>query len=150
MWLQKKIVIKKKPRGFHLITSEIINEVPEINKIISGLFHLFILHTSASITINENTDKTVREDLESFFNKIVPENESYFETILITLNDNLVEKYLSGKINYISIHKNLLYFIQCVYFKKFFKEKPLNIKDVKNMITITNLYLNNNIKYYEK
>ncbi len=82
--------------------------------------------------------------------KLIPENESYFETILITLNDNLVEKYLSGKINYISIHKNLLYFIQCVYFKKFFKEKPLNIKDVKNMITITNLYLNNNIKYYEK
>jgi len=81
MWFQKKINLEKKARGFHLITDEIINQTPEIGKIISGLFHIFILHTSASIAINENTDKTVREDLESFFNKIVPENESYFKHI---------------------------------------------------------------------
>ena len=79
MWLQRKINFKRKTRGFHLITSDIIDKIPEISKIISGLFHLFILHTSASITINENTDKTVREDLESFFNRTIPENEFNFK-----------------------------------------------------------------------
>ena len=82
--------------------------------------------------------------------KLIPENESNFEIILTTLNDNLVNKYLNGKINYISIQKNLLYFIQCSYFKKFFKLKPLNITDVKSMIKITDNYLDKNIKFYDK
>ena len=81
---------------------------------------------------------------------LIPENETYFEIILTTLNDNLVNKYLNDRINYISIQKNLLYFINCKFFKKFYKVKPLNINDVKKMIKITNNYLNKNIKLYEK
>ena len=81
---------------------------------------------------------------------LIPENETYFEIILTTLNDNLVNKYLNDRINYISIQKNLLYFIKCKFFKKFYKVKPLNINDVKKMIKITNNYLNKNIKLYEK
>ena len=82
--------------------------------------------------------------------KINSENESNFEIILTTLNDNLVNKYLNGKINYISIQKNLLYFIQCTYFKKFFKLKPLNITDIKILIKIKDNYLDKNIKFYDK
>ena len=82
--------------------------------------------------------------------KLIPEKESYFEIILTTLNDNLVNKYLNGKINYVSIQKNLLYFIKCTFFKKFFRLKPLNISDVKSMIKKTNDYLDKNIKLYEK
>tara|TARA_B100001027_G_scaffold108545_1_gene74813 strand:- start:5114 stop:6286 length:1173 start_codon:yes stop_codon:yes gene_type:complete len=81
---------------------------------------------------------------------LIPENETYFEIILTTLNDNLVNKYLNDRINYISIQKNLLYFIKCKFFKKFYKVKPFNINDVKKMIKITNNYLNKNIKLYEK
>ena len=80
--------------------------------------------------------------------KYLPEKESYFETILITLNDILVEKYLNGSINYISIHKNLLKLIKSPYFNKYYKLKPKNIYDIKKMILITKSYLNNNIKYY--
>ena len=79
MWLQKKITIKKKPRGFHIITDQVLKQTPEIKKINIGLFHLFILHTSASITLNENTDSSVRDDFESYFNLLVPENQSYFK-----------------------------------------------------------------------
>ena len=85
----------------------------------------------------------------SIINKI-PKYDSYFETILISLNDSLVDKYLKGKINYISIQKNLLNLIECTYFKKYYKLKPKNIYDIKKMITITNDYLNLNLKYYDK
>ena len=66
MWIQKNITIGKKEKGFHLITDQLINHVPEINKIYIGLLHVFILHTSASITLNENMDSSVRDDFESF------------------------------------------------------------------------------------
>ena len=79
MWLQKKITILKKPRGFHVITDEVLKQTPEIKKINIGLFHLFILHTSASITLNENTDSSVRDDFESYFDLLVPENQPYFK-----------------------------------------------------------------------
>ena len=82
--------------------------------------------------------------------KFIPEDDSYFETILITLNDTLVNKYLAREINYISIQKNLLNFIKKPYFSKFYKLKPKNIYDIKNIINKTKNYLNNNIKYYEK
>ena len=82
--------------------------------------------------------------------KLIPDKDSYFEIILTTLNDNLVDKYLNGKINYISIQKNLLFFIKCTFFKKFFNMKPFNINDVKNMIKITNIYLDNNIKFFKR
>ena len=81
MWIQKNITIEKKQKGFHLITDQLTSQVPEINKIHIGLLHVFILHTSASITLNENMDSSVRDDFESFFNHLVPENQNYFTHI---------------------------------------------------------------------
>ena len=78
MWLQKNILVGPCSRGFHIITDLIINEVPEIEKINIGVLHLFIKHTSASLTLNENADQTVRQDFESHFNELVPENQSYY------------------------------------------------------------------------
>ncbi len=79
---------------------------------------------------------------------LLPEKNSYFETILITLNDYLVDKYLKGKINYISITRNLLRFIKSPYFLKYYKLKPKNIYDIKKMIKKTKNYLDIKIKYY--
>ena len=78
MWLQKTITLKAQRRGFHLITSEILEQLPELANVNIGLAHLFIQHTSASLTINENADPTVRQDMESHFNHFVPENQSYY------------------------------------------------------------------------
>jgi len=78
MWFQKEIKLQQKKRGFHLITNEIVNQVPEIKKISIGLLHVFIQHTSASLTLNENADPDVRADMESHFNKIAPENPSHY------------------------------------------------------------------------
>jgi len=78
MWIQKEIKLQQKNRGFHLITDEIINQLPEIRKISVGLLHVFIQHTSASLTINENVDPDVRRDMESHFNKIAPENAPHY------------------------------------------------------------------------
>ena len=77
-WFQKNITIEKKNRGFHLITDELLNKVPDIETFKIGILHIFIMHTSASITINENADSTVRDDMESHFNKFVPENQNYY------------------------------------------------------------------------
>ena len=79
---QKTINISSDGRGFHLITDRIYSAVPEICKYREGLFHLFIQHTSASITLNENTDPSVRNDLELSLNDIVPEDKSYYTHIL--------------------------------------------------------------------
>ena len=81
MWIQKNITIKKKQKGFHLVTDQIVNQIPEIDKIQIGLLHVFILHTSASITLNENMDRSVRNDFESYFDHLVPENQTYFTHI---------------------------------------------------------------------
>lgn len=75
---QKEIRLPPFTRGFHLITDLIIAGLPEINKIDVGQLQVFIKHTSASLTINENADPTVREDFESHFNKMVPENMPYY------------------------------------------------------------------------
>jgi len=75
---QKEISLKPAKRGFHLITSEIINALPELKQISIGQLQAFIKHTSASLTINENADPTVRIDFESHFNKMVPENMPYY------------------------------------------------------------------------
>lgn len=72
---QHHITLQPKSRGFHLITSEIIRTLPEIKKISKGMCQIFIRHTSASLTINENADATVRKDFEMFFNKSIPEND---------------------------------------------------------------------------
>ena len=76
---QKDISLKPFSRGFHLITNEIIKQIPEIFNISIGQLQVFIKHTSASLTINENADATVRDDFESHFNKMVPENLPYFK-----------------------------------------------------------------------
>ena len=78
MWLQKEIRLKARARGFHLVTDEILVKLPELDSIHIGLMNIFIKHTSASLTINENVDPSVRQDFESFFNQSVPENETYF------------------------------------------------------------------------
>ncbi|OQW70585.1 MAG: hypothetical protein BVN34_00955 [Proteobacteria bacterium ST_bin12] len=78
MWIQKEILLNPRPRGFHLITNEIENCIPELKTINLGILNLFIKHTSASITINENAAPDVRVDFESYFNQAVPENEPYY------------------------------------------------------------------------
>lgn len=79
MWLQKEIHLTPKSRGFHLITHEVITQFSEINGIKAGLLNIFIKHTSASLTINENADPTVRLDFENYFNRSVPENQPYYQ-----------------------------------------------------------------------
>ena len=75
---QKEISLKPAKRGFHLITSEIINALPELKQISIGQLQVFIKHSSASLTINENADPTVRTDFENHFNNMVPENMPYY------------------------------------------------------------------------
>ena len=75
MVFQKEIILNAFPRGFHIITNDIVNILPSI----TGIVHVFIKHTSASLTINENADPTVREDFETHFNKMVSEDETYFK-----------------------------------------------------------------------
>jgi secondary thiamine-phosphate synthase enzyme len=72
---QQTLTLSERKRGFHLITTEVINALPQIAEIRTGICQVFIQHTSASITINENADPTVRKDFEMFFNKSVPEND---------------------------------------------------------------------------
>lgn len=78
MWLQKEIQLRSRSRGFHLVTREILEQFPELSRVHVGLLHIHIMHTSASLTVNENADPTVRQDFESFFNHSVPENEPYY------------------------------------------------------------------------
>ncbi len=78
MWKQTEIQLPAKPRGFHLVTNEIIKKLPELQQFKVGIINLFIKHTSASLTINENADPSVRADFEAYFNKAVPENEPYY------------------------------------------------------------------------
>ena len=78
MWLQREIRLRSRERGFHLVTDEIVRQLPELARIQVGLAHLFIQHTSASLTINENADPTVRQDFESVFNRLVPQDEPYY------------------------------------------------------------------------
>lgn len=75
---QKEIRLKPHRRGFHLITDVICDNIPEIREIQVGMLQVFIKHTSASLTINENADPTVRVDFESHMNKMVPENAAYY------------------------------------------------------------------------
>lgn len=77
MWLQKEIYLQAKKRGFQLITEQVVAQLPELSAIKFGLAHIFIKHTSASLTLNENADATVRQDLEDHFNRSVPEKVNY-------------------------------------------------------------------------
>jgi secondary thiamine-phosphate synthase enzyme len=78
-WQQTQIRLKPRPRGFHLVTTEIVAAVPELATFHVGLAHFFIQHTSASLSINENADPDVRGDMERWFSRAVPENAPYYE-----------------------------------------------------------------------
>jgi len=79
VWIQKTITLSAKSRGFHIITNDVLENIPELKDLKTGILHLFIKHTSASLTINENADPTVRTDFESHFNMLAPENQSYYQ-----------------------------------------------------------------------
>ena len=78
MWLQREISLRPPGRGFHLVTREVVGELPELGELRVGLLHLFMLHTSASLTLNENASPDVRRDFESWFNQAVPERAPYW------------------------------------------------------------------------
>lgn len=80
-WIQKQIRLSARSRGFHIITREILEQVPEIKDIAVGLAHIFIQHTSASLSINENASPDVHHDMEAHFNKMVPENAPYYRHV---------------------------------------------------------------------
>lgn len=77
MWHQQTITLSAKPRGFHLVTDEIVNSLSGLRDIKTGLLHLLLQHTSASLTLNENCDPTVRSDMEQHFMRHVLENAPY-------------------------------------------------------------------------
>jgi len=79
VWIQKTITLSPKSRGFHIITDDVLKNIPELKDLKTGILQLFIKHTSASLTINENADPTVRTDFESHFNMLAPENQSYYQ-----------------------------------------------------------------------
>ena len=78
MWLQREIRFDARARGFHLITREVVSALPELDSLRVGLLHLFIRHTSASLTLNENASPDVRDDFESWFNIVVPEGAPFW------------------------------------------------------------------------
>ncbi|MFN2136799.1 MAG: secondary thiamine-phosphate synthase enzyme YjbQ [Candidatus Promineifilaceae bacterium] len=77
-WIQKEIRLDPKRRGFHLVTREIMSQITEIKMFSVGLAHIFLQHSSASLALNENADPTVRQDMESHFNMMVPEGAPYY------------------------------------------------------------------------
>jgi secondary thiamine-phosphate synthase enzyme len=78
MWLQREITLRPRPRGFHLVTDEVESALPELRDVRVGIAHLFIRHTSASLTLNENASPDVRRDFEAHFNETVPEDAPYW------------------------------------------------------------------------
>jgi len=77
-WIQKSITLKSRARGFHLVTGELLAALPELAGIHTGLLHLFIQHTSASLTINENADPDVRKDMEEHLRRLIPDNAPHY------------------------------------------------------------------------
>jgi len=80
-WSQREITLQPRPRGVHLVTSEIVDALPELKDLKIGLAHLFIRHTSASLTLNENASPDVRRDFETWFNHAVPEDLAWTHTL---------------------------------------------------------------------
>jgi len=78
MWLQREVTLEARPRGFHLVTREIVEAVPELRDVRVGMAHVFIRHTSAALTLNENASPDVRRDFEAWFDEAVPERASYW------------------------------------------------------------------------
>jgi secondary thiamine-phosphate synthase enzyme len=81
MWLQREISLPEHPRGFHLVTDEVVGALPEMRDVDVGLCHLFILHTSASLTLNENASPDVRRDFGAWFDHAVPEDFAWTHTL---------------------------------------------------------------------
>ncbi|MEC7550132.1 MAG: secondary thiamine-phosphate synthase enzyme YjbQ, partial [Pseudomonadota bacterium] len=81
MWVQRRVELKAKPKGFHLVTEEISLQLPELARLSVGVAHLFLQHTSASLSLNENIDPAVRGDMETYFNRLAPDNAPYFEHV---------------------------------------------------------------------
>ena len=82
MWFGRDIQLSARPRGFHLITAELLDALPELSQLSVGLLHVQILHTSASLTLNENASPDVRADFESWFSRAVPEDAAYWRHTL--------------------------------------------------------------------
>jgi secondary thiamine-phosphate synthase enzyme len=82
VWIQRKIELRPRPRGFHLVTSEVVDAVPELGRIHVGLATVFIQHTSASLTLNENASPEVRADFAAWFDRAVPDGAPYFSHTL--------------------------------------------------------------------
>lgn len=82
IYIQREIRLRAYPRGFHLVTADILEFLPELRSVATGQLQVFIKHTSASLTLNENADPTVRGDFERHFNQMVPENAPYYEHTL--------------------------------------------------------------------
>ena len=78
MWIQREITLRARPRGFHLITRDVLSALPELADLRVGLLHVFIRHTSASLTLNENASPDVRVDFETWFNENVPEDDAFW------------------------------------------------------------------------
>ena len=82
VWIQRELTLEARPRGFHLVTDEVERGVPELSRIGTGLAHVFIKHTSASLTLNENASPDVRRDFETWANEAVPESAAYWSHVL--------------------------------------------------------------------
>jgi secondary thiamine-phosphate synthase enzyme len=78
MWVQREIRLRPRPRGFHLVTGEVLEALPELRDVQVGLLHVFIRHTSAALTLNENASPDVRDDFEAYFDATVPEDAGYW------------------------------------------------------------------------
>jgi secondary thiamine-phosphate synthase enzyme len=78
MWVQRQIALEPRPRGFHLVTREVVGALPELGDVEVGLLHVLIQHTSAALALNENASPDVRHDFEAYFNAVVPENAPWW------------------------------------------------------------------------
>ncbi|HUA03359.1 MAG TPA: secondary thiamine-phosphate synthase enzyme YjbQ [Solirubrobacteraceae bacterium] len=87
MWVQREIELEPRPRGFHLVTREVVGALPELAEVSVGLLHLLIEHTSASLALNENASPDVRHDFETYFNVAVPEDAPYWTHTLEGADD---------------------------------------------------------------
>jgi len=88
MWLQRAIRLQPRPRGFHLVTREVLEGLPELRELRVGMLHLLLQHTSASLTLNENASPDVRRDFETWFDRAVPEGAGYW-THTLEGNDDM-------------------------------------------------------------
>ena len=87
VWIQRQIELRPRPRGFHLVTDEIVGAVPELSQLAVGMASVFMLHTSASLTLNENASPDVRRDFAAWFDRAVPDGADYFSHTLEGADD---------------------------------------------------------------